>query len=400
VTGQIRLQAVWDFVEFIVSQNPASVKLGEVWPSAKVTIMTHMAWTLTPPKRLALSRADWIRFLEDPDLTVIQKQIWVVLQRAAVQFGRVFYSMPTLAKKCGIAVRTAQRACRILEARGWLVITRRQHPAGDPTTHLFEPVVAFRRQAESSPSPTPVADASEPTPPPAITDHHPSVCKENANPPCMPDSPSTAAGDPGIFASQNETPQETSPPGRETWLEWGITAPHKVVNAIIHFDLLPATRVQEWIRRYGINRTAQVISWAVAAPDGAIRSLSAWVETALAQNWEGHNAWIRAWEAARQSRRAAEETAAQLQAEARAAVEAETRHARDLAEWQHIRAELSDGALDALARAVHAHLRDTRGWNATLLERLAHPDSVTFRCTALELIRDGWVIPDSLRQVS
>lgn len=154
--------------------------------------------------------------------------VWVVLRQGHVQFGRVFYSMPTLAEKCGLTVRTVQRACRVLEAKGWLVITRRQHPAGDPTSHLFQPVVAF--QTARAEEPVAGSHMSARSPPTPIADRHPTSYPQPQTRDAATVSEISASSDPGIIASQNDQQPGFKEPARYTWLEWGISAPHKVVN--------------------------------------------------------------------------------------------------------------------------------------------------------------------------
>lgn len=362
----------------------------------------HMAWTQTSPKRLGISRWDWIRFLEDPGLTAAQKQVWVILRQAHVQFGRVFYSMPTLAKKCGVTVRTVQRACRVLETKGWLVITRRWHPAGDPTSHLFEPVLALKSSPPlETPSPGAAAETLPMSPPSPIADHHPAGYPQPETPHDSADSAVSPRSDPGISASQNDKQHQASAPARHTWLEWGLSAPHRVVNWVQENNLVPPSRLHQWIQRYGLARTGQVVSWALSAPDNAVRSISAWIETALAQGWAGHNRWIQTWEASRQAQLSAQKTAQQMQQDKAYGDQVKKQHEKELAEWSQIQSQLPPHALEELTQAVYEHLQQTHGWNHTMTVRLARTDSVTFRCAALHLIRTGlWIMPEPAERVS
>jgi len=334
-----------------------------------------------------MSRWDWIRFLEDPDLTPAQKQVWVVLRQADVKFGRVFYSMPTLAQKCGLTVRTVQRACRVLEAKGWLHITRRQHPAGDPTSHLFRPLIGFH---QASPAVSNEAvEASDESPPTPTADHHPATYPQPKPPTDSTLSEDLGASDPGILASQNDKQPDPALPARHTWLEWGISAPHKVVNWVQEHEIIPSVRVRHWIHQYGMAKTAQVISWALSAPDQAIRSVTAWIEAALAQGWNGHNRWIQDWEASRRAKMDAERTVQLVQQERVQSDQVKAHQERDQKEWYAIRESLTPEAFEDLAQAVYAHLEARHQWTPALTRRLAHPDSVTFRYAALDLIRSG-----------
>jgi len=138
---------------------------------------------------------------------------------------------------------------------------------------------------------------------------------------------------------------------------------------------------------------AEVWSWALSAPAGTIRALTAWVDVALRDRWEPKNAWVLAWQARRAAARDAERTRAWLLAETTRAVPADETPEALADTWAVLQSHLDDAGWTACDRLVMTHLVQEAGWSMSLVQRLAGRDSLTYRRVAVQHWRAGWRPP-------
>jgi len=187
-------------------------------------------------------------------------------------------------------------------------------------------------------------------------------------------------------------------PSADTWLTWGLEQPEAVVSWLTDHHLCPPKRLRQWIRTYGLRRVAEVWSWALSAPAGTIRALTAWVEVALRDQWAAQNAWVLAWQARRAAARDTERTRAWLLAEtARSIPPDETPDALSQT-WTVLQSHLADADWSVLDHLVMDHLTREAGWSMSLVQRLASRGSPTYRRVAVHHWRAGWRPAGMIRQ--
>ena len=386
--------------------------------------------------QLITNRAVREDILSRPDLSRAAKTVLGFLLRARRTLRWIVFSVKTLAREIHYHPRSVQRACRLLEARGLLIVKRRQSLRSDPTSNLYIPTwhpyrapaatspVATKRTTDSTDHLVPLS-SSEPRHPAVDTAQEAS--SHESDPVTLPGGATTICHHPFADAEpetltastldvsapdtiSKELLRKSDQPGAATHTENDTASPAStppttlddVAHTLKNLHIPLATRrLEDWIERFSAQRILTVAEWIQHAPSGIIRHRGGWLYRALTENWTAPS-----WEIARKKR---EDQQQQIQQ--RAVQEAEKR-TQEMTQWQQdaehfaltwervaplVTAPEGEALRERAAALAHEQLRSLAG-------ALFQPGSITWRTLHIQAWKElcqpprpeGWSLRDSV----